>query len=120
MVLEADFSFERVQVGGLVILKGDRFIETYYTRRWYNVFEVHDRDDDSLKGYYCNVGYPAQLQDGQVSYRDLALDLVVLSDGQQQVLDEDEFEALALPEAVRRKALEGLKQLQELFGDFPK
>ncbi len=120
VVLEADFGFERVQVGSLVILKGDRFIETYYTRRWYNVFEVHDNDDDSLKGYYCNVGYPAQLQDGQVSYRDLALDLVVLPDGRQQVLDEDEFEALALPQAVRQKALEGLKQLQELFGDFPK
>jgi predicted RNA-binding protein associated with RNAse of E/G family len=115
VVLEAFFSFERVQAGNLVILKGDRFIETFYTRRWYNTFEVHDREDDNLKGYYCNVGYPAVLQDAQVSYRDLALDLVVMPDGSQQVLDEDEFEALPITDEVRRQALEGLKQLQGLF-----
>jgi predicted RNA-binding protein associated with RNAse of E/G family len=117
VVLEAFFGFERVQAGSLVILKGDRFIETFYARRWYNTFEVHNREDDSLKGYYCNVGYPAELLEGQVSYRDLALDLVVMPDGRQQVLDKDEFEALPIEDDVRQQALEGLKQLQGLFKD---
>ncbi len=82
---------------GTIIRTGDRFIETYFTERWYNVFEIHDREDDRLKGWYCNIGRPAVMEsENTISYVDLALDLWVAPDGSQTVLDEDEFDALDL------------------------
>jgi len=72
-------------------------VEVYYTDRFYNIFEIHDRDDRYLKGWYCNVGPPAVMEaDNRLSYVDLALDLWVVPDGVQTELDEDEFAALDL------------------------
>lgn len=110
--LEAFFTFEAVQVEEIVIKKGDRFIETFYFDRWYNIFEIHSSSDDRLKAYYCNIGYPAVLADGEVSYRDLALDLLVRPDGRETVLDMDEFEALPLDDDDREQALKGLAAVQ--------
>ena len=91
-----------------VILKEkDRFVETFYTDRWYNIFEIHDRDDDSCKGWYCNIGRPAEIADGTVSYVDLALDLWVTAKGMQTVLDEDEFIALDIDTGDEGKSLTG-------------
>jgi len=51
-------------------------VETYYTDRRYYIFEIHDRDDDQLKGWYCNVSRLAVLDaDDRLLYMDLALDL---------------------------------------------
>ncbi len=68
-----------------------------------------------LKGWYCNVGKPAVIEDGILSYVDLALDLWVSPDGKQTVLDEDEFKALELDEELKAGALKGLDELKELF-----
>jgi len=100
---------------GVVLKKDDRFVEYYYSDRWYNIFEIHDRDDDSLKGWYCNIGMPAVIEDGIVSYVDLALDLWVSTSGDQTVLDDDEFESLGLSEELRASALNGLEELKLLF-----
>ena len=94
---------------------GDRFIETYYFDRWYNIFEVHNRDNDQLKGWYCNIGYPAEFRENTVSYKDLALDLLVFPDGRQIVLDEDEFNEIHLNAVERRKAIDALKRLKTYF-----
>jgi protein associated with RNAse G/E len=99
----------------VVFRRGDRFVEYYYTDRWYNIFAIHDRDDEKVKGWYCNIGMPAVFQDGIVSYVDLALDLWVSSDGKQTLLDEDEFEALRLDTQLRDGALKGLEDLKTLF-----
>jgi predicted RNA-binding protein associated with RNAse of E/G family len=45
------------------------------------------------------------LEHGLVAAEDLALDVFVLPDGTLYVLDEDEFEALALPQEERQAAL---------------
>ena len=101
-----------------VLKNQDRFVEIYYTDRWYNIFEVHDREDDQVKGFYCNIGYPAVFEFGsRISSIDLALDLWVTPDGTQVVLDEDEFSALALDAETRRQARAALKELQQLFVD---
>jgi len=55
------------------------------------------------------------IEDGRVSYVDLALDLWVSADGRQTVLDEDEFEALRLDEELKAGALKGLDELKQLF-----
>lgn len=112
-VLEAIFDRERVEVGFLTLLKGDRFIESYYDDRWYNVFEVHAAGSDRVKGWYCNVARPARIEPADIYQEDLALDLIVSPDGNNQVLDEDEFAALDLPESDARQARRALELLQE-------
>ncbi len=113
--LEALFDRADMPFMDVVFKTGDRFVEYYYTDRWYNIFVVHDCLDDRVKGWYCNIGQPAVIEDGIVSYVDLALDLWVSVDGKQTVLDEDEFEALDLDEELRAGALNGLDELKQLF-----
>lgn len=115
IVLEAYFSAYDIEFHGMTFNKGDRFLETFYFHRWYNIYEIRDRDNGRLKGWYCNVGYPAELDGDVVSYRDLALDLLVFPDGRQLVLDEDEFEALPISLADRQSAISALKELQVKF-----
>jgi protein associated with RNAse G/E len=115
IVLEARFDRVDLPFMEVVFRTGDRFVEYYYTDRWYNIFAVHDREDDRIKGWYCNIGKPAVIADGIVSYIDLALDLWVSADGRQTVLDEDEFEALELNEELRLGAMNGLEELKQLF-----
>ena len=115
ITLEALFDREDMPFMGIVLKRGDRFVEHYYTDRWYNIFAVYDREDGKLKGWYCNVGQPAVIEDGVVSYVDLALDLWVSANGKQTVLDEDEFEKLDLNEELRAGALNGLNELKLLF-----
>lgn len=115
IVLEALFTRDDMSFMDVAFKKGDRFVEYYYSDRWYNIFAIYDRDDGEIKGWYCNVGKPAVIEDGVVSYVDLALDLWVSVDGTQTVLDEDEFEALKLTDDLREQALTGLSQLKELF-----
>ena len=115
VVLEAFFNRPDLPFLYTVFKQGDRFVETFYTDRWYNVFEIHDRDTDALKGWYCNICRPAALGDGTVSYVDLALDLWVSQQGRQTILDEDEFEALHLQADERTSVLEALQQLQQAF-----
>ena len=98
-----------------VLRTGDVFLETFYTDRWYNVFEIRDRESDALKGWYCNLGRPAVwVAPDVISYVDLALDLWVSSTGQQTVLDEDEFAALDLDEKTRRRVRAALGELQAM------
>ena len=115
VVLEALFDRDDLPFMDVVFKRGDRFVEYYYTDRWYNIFAVHDRDDGQIKGWYCNIGKPAVFEDSVVSYVDLALDLWVSSGGEQTVLDEDEFEALELDDDLRAGARNGLAELQQLF-----
>lgn len=115
VLLEARFSLSGLFMGEAPLYVGDRFVESYYSDRWYNTYEIHDRDTDMVKCWYCNITYPAELSEGSVSFRDLALDLLVYPDGRQQVLDETEFEALDIPQLDRQKALAALGELQRKF-----
>ncbi|MEW6092675.1 MAG: DUF402 domain-containing protein [Chloroflexota bacterium] len=114
--LEAPFNGQDVEFMGILVKHGDPFVETYYTDRWYNIFEIYDRDDGVLKGWYCNIGKPAVMEAEDVlSYVDLALDLWVAVDGTQTVLDEDEFAALDLEPAARKQALSAMAELKTYF-----
>ncbi len=113
--LEALFDRADMPFGDVVFKTGDRFVEYYFTDRWYNIFVVHDRATGEIKGWYCNVGKPALIEDGLVSYVDLALELWVSADGRQTVLDEDEFHALELNAELHAGALQGLEELKQLF-----
>ena len=112
--LEGFFNRDDTLVGPAVFKRGDRLVETFYSDRWYNVFAVYDRDDGALKGWYCNVTRPATITGDAVSGDDLALDVWVSPDGAVVVLDEDEFEALALNDEEREAARGALAQIIEL------
>lgn len=115
IMLEAFFNREDLPFMDIVLKRGDRFVETFYADRWYNIFEIYDRDDGEFKGWYCNIGKPAVITDGFVSYVDLALDLWVSAGGKQTVLDEDELEALNLDDELKQKAYDALKELKEVI-----
>lgn len=114
-VVEAYFGLENHFMGDIPLEPGDRFIETYYSDRWYNHYEVHARGDDSLKCWYCNLAYPAKIGDEFITFRDLALDFLVFPDGSQQVLDESEFKALDISPADRQSVLTALKDLKSQY-----
>jgi len=115
VVLEAFFNRPDLPFMDVIFKQNDRFVETFYTDRWYNIFEIYDRDDGRRKGWYCNVGRPAVLSEGTVSYVDLALDLWVSAEGKQTVLDEDEFNTLPLNSFEREKALSALDELERIL-----
>lgn len=112
--LEATFNRDDLDLGFALFKRGDRFIETFYNDRWYNVFAVYDRDDHELKGWYCNICRPADFGDTAVRCEDLALDMWVSAQHQIQVLDEDEFASLDLNHEERQKCLSALQELTHL------
>lgn len=92
--------------------QGDRFVEWYYSDRWYNIFEMHDADDDHFTGWYCNITRPAEITPTTVTADDLALDVFIAPDGAITVLDEDEFADLPLDESTRQQARRALDDLR--------
>ncbi len=120
LTIEAAFNRPDVYFHDIFLKQGDNFVENYYTDRWYNIFEIHDRDDGNVKGWYCNVTCPMVIEEekpGQIviSYIDLALDLLVYPDGQQLILDEDEYAALTLDSELDSKVRQALVELQGSF-----
>jgi hypothetical protein len=114
VLIEARFNRDDLLFHNIPLRRGDRFVERYYTNRWYNIFAIHDLDDDKFKGWYCNVTRPAQITPGRIAYVDLALDLLVYPDGRSLVLDEDEFAELSIDNPTRQKAWAALDELQTL------
>ncbi len=112
--LEATFNRDDLDLGFALFKRGDRFIETFYNDRWYNVFAVYDRDDHELKGWYCNICRPADFGDTAVRCEDLALDMWVSPQYQIQLLDEEEFASLDLNAEERQKCLSALQELSRL------
>lgn len=112
--LEAYFNRDDMDLGYTVFRRGDRFIETFYSDRWYNVFAVYDGDRGELKGWYGNICRPAEIAADAVRCEDLALDVWVTPGGVSTVLDEEEFDALALNDAERGVAAEALAEVIEL------
>lgn len=111
LLIEAFFNREDLPFHGITLKKNDRFIERYFSDRWYNIFEIHDTVDDHLKGWYCNVTRPAEFRPGKIAYVDLALDLLVFPDGKYLKLDEEEFAELPLDPASRKNARQGMREL---------
>jgi protein associated with RNAse G/E len=103
IVLRAFFNVDFRDLGYTTFRRGDEFIEFYYfdpdgspsAVRYYNVFQISS-PDGTLKGWYCNLGLPAQLDPRtcELSYVDLELDVWANPDGTFVVLDEDELEVL--------------------------
>ena len=112
--LEAYFNRATYDAGYVVFETHDRFVEYFFTERWYNIFEIHAAHDDRLKGWYCNIAQPAVFGDNTIDQVDLALDVWIQPDGTSLILDEAEFAALNLDEATRETAREAVQELLAL------
>lgn len=119
VVLEAIYNLDDMPLLDAVLQRGDRFVETFYSDRWYNIFEVFDRDSGKSKGWYCNVSRPATIEDDLISWVDLALDLWVSPDGTQTLMDEDEFLELNLEAAEVKHARAAVEDLRRHFARRP-
>lgn len=90
-VLVARFSGPPGDLGYLTLEHSDLFVEFYYFRRWFNVFQVYSNLGE-LKGWYCNVSTPATMSQGELLYTDLVLDVFVDPAGRYQVLDQEDYQ----------------------------
>jgi hypothetical protein len=114
ILIEALFNRPDLPFHGITMRENDRFIERYFADRWYNIFEIHDREDGVLKAWYCNVTMPAEISPETIRYVDLALDVLVYPNGAYLVLDQDEFIDLDIDTHVREKAQDALESLIRL------
>jgi uncharacterized protein len=115
VLVEALFNRADLPFHGVVFKQNDRFLELYLHNRWFNIYEIHDRDSGEIKCWYCNVTRPADVHEDFIAYDDLALDLLVYPNGRQLVLDEDEFLSLNLSKNEVDSARKGLSELQEIL-----
>ena len=112
--LEARFQRDdRTDLDYASLERNDRFVEWYFSDRWYTIFEVHAGKGDKLKGWYCNIARPAEIRSDEIRTHDLAPDLWVGPDGSTKVLDEDEFAKLRLSPSERKSARAALKELKQ-------
>ena len=115
LLLEARFNVPGERDAGYAIFRfNDRYIERFFSDRWYNIWEVHDVADDHLKGWYCNIGRPALIEANDIFYDDLALDLWVDPAGKISVVDEDEFAALNLDAETRSHVSEAVTAIRAM------
>lgn len=112
--LEAFFDRSRVEVGPVVFEEGDRFVETFYSDRWYNVFAVYGRKGGQFKGWYCNICRPAEITEQAVRCEDLELDVWVDRRGEITVLDEEAFAVLSLSAVERGHAHDALEEILKM------
>jgi protein associated with RNAse G/E len=91
-LVQAPWARPHLDLGYVVFEPDDYFYEHYYTERWFAIFEVRSADHQ-LKGWYCNISYPAQFTANAIYSEDLDLDLFVPPDLVNLLrLDIEEFE----------------------------
>lgn len=111
VILEAIWERPRKDLGYVVFEPGDRFVEYFYSDRWFNVFAI-STTDNQFKGWYCDVAAPAQISEECIEQTDLWLDVWVSPSGLPLILDEDEFISdTTMTEALRQGAKQGLQEL---------
>ena len=115
VIIQAYWKQPTKDLGYILFEPGDRFIEYYYTDRWFNIFDISSADG-TRKGWYCNIAEPAHIHDEQIEQVDLLLDVWVNPKGAPLVLDEDEFESdTTLNDEQRRGAQRALQDLLQMI-----
>ncbi|MFK7803057.1 MAG: DUF402 domain-containing protein [Anaerolineae bacterium] len=114
--IEAYFNRDDYDAGFVEFKRNDRFVETFYNNRWYNIFAIYDRDDQRLKGWYCNITRPAMWDSAELASDDIALDVWISAEngvpvGDPLVLDHEEFVELGLKPAEMQIALKAVDEI---------
>jgi uncharacterized protein len=117
VIIQAHWSHPTKNLGYVSFEPGDRFIEYYYTNRWYNIFDIASTKG-VRKGWYCNIAEPAILFEDRIEQVDLLLDVWVSPISEILILDEDEFAAdSTLTVGQRIGAKRGLQELLKMIAD---
>ena len=100
--VQATWTMNRVDAGGLVFETGDTLFEYFSTEYWFNAFRVV-APDGTVRGIYGNVTYPTSvdLQSDEVviTWHDLYLDVLRFPDGTVALCDVNELAASGLLES---------------------
>ncbi|HLZ80268.1 MAG TPA: DUF402 domain-containing protein [Ktedonobacteraceae bacterium] len=111
VIIQAYWTHAAKDLGYTRFEPGDRFIEYYYSQRWFNIFDIANAAGER-KGWYCNITQPAVFFDDRIEQVDLLLDVWVTPKGAILTLDEDEFASAATLTAEQRNgARQGLQDL---------
>lgn len=93
---------------------GDHFTEWFYSDRWYNVFRIDSFRDGALKGWYCNITRPAEIDDQIIASDDLELDVFVSPARDVILLDEADYAALTLDPEEQGAVWEAVTEIRAL------
>ncbi|TET89232.1 MAG: DUF402 domain-containing protein [Methanomassiliicoccales archaeon] len=110
--------------GETIAENGYRCIVFEFTREWYEVLKIWNKEG-RLTGYYCNINTLPERFEGGYTITDLFLDLWVFPDLRYRVLDEDEFKTAIAEGWISKEMAENaqkiLAQLLERVekGEFP-
>lgn len=107
---------EKLSLGYVDLIPGEKWIEYYYPGRWYNIFRIGDTEGN-LKGFYCNIIKPVMIEKNVLRWIDMALDIWVEPDGSHLLLDEEEFEELDPPDNEREEAMGAVVELKEMIDE---
>jgi predicted RNA-binding protein associated with RNAse of E/G family len=97
------------KVGWMLFPKGGYTVGHFWVDRPYNVYHWMAAAGRTL-AYYFNVGLVDEINETQVAWRDLIIDVLVKPDGAIDVLDEDELPA-DLPAEHRGTIARALEQI---------
>jgi predicted RNA-binding protein associated with RNAse of E/G family len=112
--VSAEFNGKPTRLGRVMLSLGDCFIETYYSDRWYNIFEIYSPSDAKPKLWYFNITKPAIFEPNLIRWVDLALDVLIFPEGDHALLDLDEFGALDLDFESQRRCWQAVEQIISL------
>ena len=122
ILVDAVFTFKTVTTAYTTFAQGDHLHEYFFGDRYYNIFALYEGNFVQLKGWYCNICRPATWDTERICCQDLKLDLWISAEGDVQILDKDEFDALDLPSAERDACLNAVSGLRAMaqMGTLPK
>jgi protein associated with RNAse G/E len=113
---EFDTDIEHADLGH--IKKGTISHEYYWLDRWYNIFRFHEPSGE-FRNFYCNVGAPAQFENGVLDYVDLDIDVLIDANSKLTVLDREDYErsivTFGYPAEVQANVERSLNELLEVF-----
>lgn len=94
LVLDGEFEFEVQHPLLGTIERGAKTREVFWTDRWYSVFQFLD-GGGGIRIEYVNINLPPTLNDLELTFIDLDVDILIQADGTYSILDEDEFQTNA-------------------------
>ena len=80
-----------MDLGYMAFRPGDYLDEYFALDQPFNAMALY-RPGHSLVAWYCNVTLPTVVENGEIHWHDLYVDVIVYPDGTTLVLDEDELE----------------------------
>lgn len=112
--IDTGWSREPLDLGYAIMEPDDIWIETFYFNKNFNIFRIGNHEEE-LKGFYCNVTYPPEIEDGTIDWKDLMVDIWVRPDGSYLVVDEDEFEDIGPTEMERKMVMDAINDILDML-----